>query len=62
MSSSRQFAIMSLPGVRNNISKCVPIIYRILQYHELSLEKAQCPELENTIKKVVIGHISKGLR
>ena len=27
-------------GVRNIITKCVPIIYRILQYGELSLEKA----------------------
>ena len=36
MSSSHQFALMSLQNLG------VTIIYRILQYQQLSLERAQC--------------------
>ena len=40
MSSSRQFAIMSLHAGQKMITKCVPFIYRILQYRELTVERA----------------------
>ena len=40
MSSSHQFAIMSLHVGQKIIMKCVPIIYYILQYRQLTLERA----------------------
>ena len=40
MSTSHQFAIMSLHVCQKIITKCVPIIYHILQYRQLTLERA----------------------
>ena len=55
MSSSHQCM-----RVRKMITKCVPIIYCILQYRQLTLEKA--PRLEGPQHFVIYGYaiVSKG--
>ena len=55
MSSSRQSAIMR---VRKIIMKCVPIIYRILQNRQLTLERAQC-HFTHILKLVTLPNRAK---
>ena len=57
MSSSRQFAIMSLHADKI-ITKCLPFIYRILQYRQLTLERAHLYiiDLENDTTLIVVNH------
>ena len=65
MSSSHPFAIMSLQSLEIIITKCVTIIYRILQYRQLSLERAPLITLksetfhDNLFFKIATAAIAK---